>query len=183
MSTNQQNSLVTFSLTAWLNITIFYNSTEAQCCWLKEGIAILKFVVKFSISTKIVLNKSHPIISVRGLHCVSQCSLIPFRLRLAAANSRGFQRWDARTFARGLLWWVDMHSLLFSNITNKWPQGAGHVHSAFLIRVFISAQQLCSDTPYWWYGVTAQLVIISHFYPMFIWIKMADYYLNLSKSL
>lgn len=38
MSTNQLNSLVTFSLAAWLNVTIFYNSTEAQCRWLKEGL-------------------------------------------------------------------------------------------------------------------------------------------------
>lgn len=155
MSTNQLNSLVAFSLTAWLNITIFYNSTEAQCHWLKEGVAILKFVVKFGISTKIVLNKSHPTTSVKGLHSVSRCSLIQLRLRLSAADIRGFPHWDARTFARWLLWWVDMHSSLLSITEDKWPQGAGHVHSAFLIRIFISAQQLCSDTPYWWYGVTA----------------------------
>lgn len=155
MSTNQLNSLVTFSLSAWLNITIFYNSTEAQCLWLKEGIAILKFVVKFGISTKIVLNKSHPTISVQWLHSVSQCSLIQLRLKLGGADIRGFPHWIARTFARWLLRWVDMHSSLLSITEDKWPQGTGHVDSAFLIRIFISAHQLCSDTPYWWYRVTA----------------------------
>lgn len=66
MRVKRKPSITTFEIkkTLWLNITIFYNSTEAQCLWLKEGIAILKFVVKFGISTKIVLNKSHPTISV-----------------------------------------------------------------------------------------------------------------------
>lgn len=131
MSTNQLNSLVTFSLTAWLNITIFYNSTEAQCRWLKEGIAILMFVVKFGISTEIVLNKSHPTPSVKGLHWVSWCSLIQLGPRLGAADICGFPHWDGRTFARWLLWWVDMYSSLLSITEDKWPQGAGHVHSAF----------------------------------------------------
>lgn len=152
MSRNQLNSLVTFSLNAWLNITI---SAEAQCHWLKEGIGILESEGKFGISTKIVLNKSQPTISVKGLHSVSQCSLILLRLGRCAADFRGFPRWDARTFARWLLWWVDIHSSLLSITADKWPQGAGHVHSAFLIRIYISVQQLRSDTPYWWYRVTA----------------------------
>lgn len=163
MSANQLNSLVTLSLTAWLNTTIFYNTTEAQCCWLKERIAILKFVVKFGVSTKTVLNKSHPALSVEGLGSGSQCSLNQRRLRLGAADICGFPHWDAQTFARWLLWWVDTHSSLLSITEDKWPQGAGHVHSAFLIRIFLSAQQLCSDTPYWWYGVTAQVPVISQF--------------------